>query len=101
MAERSKDWLNQAKRDFEAAKKQEEHGFYEWACFIYQQAAEKAIKGVYQKLGGEAWGHSINELLKGIKEKVKIDEDLIEKGKTLDKFYIPARYPIIWLAGPK
>ena len=38
---------------------------YEWACFAAQQAAEKVIKAVFQKLGGEAWGHSRHRLVEG------------------------------------
>lgn len=56
MPERSSDWLKQALRDLESAKVQKQNNFFEWACFISQQAAEKAIKAVYQKLGAESWG---------------------------------------------
>ncbi|KUK22346.1 MAG: HEPN domain protein, partial [Thermotoga petrophila] len=44
--ERSKDWLDAAKDDLEHAKHDLEHGFYNWACFSSQQAAEKAVKAV-------------------------------------------------------
>lgn len=44
MPERSKDWINQAIRDFEVAKSLKESGSYEWACFAAHQAAEKAVK---------------------------------------------------------
>ena len=97
--ERSKDWMKQAERDLESPKTQLEHNFFEWACFLSQQAAEKAIKAVYQKIGGEAWGYSIKELLEGIEEKIDIPQDLIEKGKYLDRFYIPTRYPNGWPSG--
>lgn len=99
MPERSKDWLKQAKRDLESAKNQREDGFFEWACFIAQQAAEKAVKAVYQKLGAEAWGHSILDLLNGLREKLEVLEDLFDKGRRIDKFYIPARYPNGWATG--
>ena len=56
MPERSGDWIRQAKRDLESAKSQLENGFFEWACFIAQQATEKAVKAVYQKFGAEALG---------------------------------------------
>jgi HEPN domain-containing protein len=99
MAERSSDWLEQAKRDFAAAEKEARNDFFEWACFIYQQAAEKAIKAVYQKLSGEVWGHSVFSLLKGLSDKLKIEDALLESGKQLDKFYISARYPNGWVEG--
>lgn len=57
MPERSTDWIKQAERDIESARAQMKDEFFEWSCFIAQQGAEKAVKAVYQKIGGEAWGH--------------------------------------------
>jgi HEPN domain-containing protein len=90
MVERSKDWYKQAERDLQSACSQLKAGFFEWACFISQQAAEKAAKAVYQKLGGDAWGHAVTDLLKGLSEKVNVPNELIEIAKRLDRFYIPA-----------
>lgn len=53
MAERSRDWMDQARRDLESARWQAQGGYYEWACFVAHQAAEKAIKAVYQRRGGD------------------------------------------------
>lgn len=97
--ERSKDWYCQAERDIESAYAQLTSGFYEWACFIAQQAAEKAVKAVYQRLGGDTWGHSVTDLLEGLKEKIDISPELTTKAKRLDRFYIPARYPNGWVSG--
>lgn len=99
MPERSQDWIKQAKRDLESAKVQLINAFFEWACFVAQQAAEKAVKAVYQKLGAEAWGHSVSDLLRGLKEKMDIPVDLSKMAMHLDKFYIPARYPNGWVSG--
>ena len=99
MPERSKDWFAQAQRDLKSAQAQLKDEFFEWACFISQQAAEKAVKAVFQKLGAEAWGHSVTALLKGLGEKIAIPEQLINKAKKLDRFYIPARYPNGWVSG--
>lgn len=99
MPERSSDWVKQAQRDLESARSQTKDGFFEWACFIAQQGAEKAVKAVYQKLGGEAWGHSVSDLLKGLREKIDIPDELMNVAKHLDKFYIPARYPNGWVSG--
>nr|WP_246110726.1 HEPN domain-containing protein [Thermosediminibacter litoriperuensis] len=44
-------------------------------------------------LGQEAWGHVIARLLKDLPEGICVKEELIEKAKVLDNFYIPARYP--------
>ena len=93
MVERSRDWIRQAGRDLEAAEHQLKGGFYEWACFLAQQAAEKAVKAVFQKLGAEAFGHSVAGLLSSLPENLKPDRVLIDLAKELDKAYIPTRYP--------
>jgi HEPN domain-containing protein len=97
--ERSRDWLDQAEGDLEHAKSDLEHGFYDWACFSSQQAAEKAAKAVFQKLGAEAWGHSVTDLLRELSKKQPVPEDLIQGALELDKAYIPARYPNAHPAG--
>lgn len=99
MAQRYQDWYNQAERDLKSACAQMKSGFFEWACFIAQQAAEKAVKAVCQKLSAETWGHSVNDLLTAVKEKIKVEENLFDSAKGLDKFYIPARYPNGWSSG--
>ena len=93
MAERSADWLKQAKRDLEMAKKAHEAGYYEWTCFISQQSAEKAIKAVYQAQGGSAMGHGIGTLLRGLAGKVHPSGEIMKSAKMLDGYYIPSRYP--------
>ena len=99
MAERSGDWLRQARRDLDSARAQQAAEFYEWACFISQQASEKALKAALQKHGGEAWGHSIADLLGTLKECVEVPADLHSSAVNLDRYYIPSRYPNGWAAG--
>ncbi|HXF71174.1 MAG TPA: HEPN domain-containing protein [Actinomycetota bacterium] len=99
MAERSRDWIAQARRDLEAARAQTEAGFHEWACFAAQQAAEKAAKAVYERLGGVAWGHSVGELLEGLRERTEVPDELVAAGRRLDRFYVPTRYPHGWESG--
>jgi HEPN domain-containing protein len=97
--ERSADWMDDAEGDLAHAKSDLERGFYSWACFSAQQAAEKAVKAVFQKLGAEAWGHSVADLLAGLKARHEVPESLIGRGLELDKAYIPARYPNAHPAG--
>lgn len=93
MVNRSLDWFKQAIRDLEQAVRSEEDGFYEWACFTAQQAAEKAVKALHLKLGQEAWGHVVAKLLKSLPPPINVPEELVEKAQILDGFYIPPRYP--------
>lgn len=99
MPERSADWMKQAERDLEKAKMDLKWQYFEWACFTAHQAAEKALKAVYYKLGAEVRGHSIVDLLKGLKGKAKANGDLMDGAKYLDRYYIPTRYPNGWAAG--
>ncbi len=93
MVSRAGDWLRQATRDLEHARRSVELGDYEWACFAAQQAAEKAVKALYQKLGIEVWGHSISRMLEHLPDEHKPPRELVEKAKELDRHYIPTRYP--------
>lgn len=93
MANRAKDWLRQAERDLDQAWDSKDAGRHEWACFAAQQAAEKAVKALHLYLGQEAWGHTVAKLLAELPEEVAVPEDLVEKGRVLDTFYIPPRYP--------
>ncbi|MBS7627158.1 HEPN domain-containing protein [Candidatus Bathyarchaeota archaeon] len=90
--ERSSDWLSQATRDVRLAELSLKEHYYEWACFAAQQAAEKAVKALIQKLGGEAWGHSVASLLESLPENLR-DSSLYDKALELDQAYIPSRYP--------
>jgi HEPN domain-containing protein len=93
MVERSTDWYRQAERDLKSAQSQLDAEFFEWACFIAQQAAEKAVKALYHKLSGEAWGHSVHDLLRGIAEKIDVPASLFECAKGLDRSLYPCPLP--------
>lgn len=58
MGNRYKDWWRQAEADLRYACNALADGDYEWSCFAAQQAAEKAIKALFQKLGMDAWVHT-------------------------------------------
>jgi HEPN domain-containing protein len=93
MGERARDWLEQAISDVKHAENDVAGEYYEWACFSAQQAAEKALKALYQKHNQIAWGHSVRELLEGLTELLSVPDELKRAGKLLDKYYIIARYP--------
>ncbi len=87
------DWLAQALRDLRHAETSLGAGDYEWACFAAQQAAEKAVKALYEYLGGEGWGHTVSKLLKELPDEFRPSRELIKDAADLDKLYIPTRYP--------
>ena len=85
--------MRQALKDLGHAKKSIGLGDYEWSCFAAQQAAEKAVKALYQSLRIEVWGHSVSRMLESLPNEFKPIEELIDKAKELDRHYIPSRYP--------
>ena len=91
--ERSKDWIRQAEKDLKHAIYSCEKKDYEWACFSSQQAAEKALKGIYNKNNLEARGDSILGLLKGLSKLYEIPEKFFYYGRVLSRYYIETRYP--------
>lgn len=93
MPNRARDWLNQATRDLEQAEDSRRAGRHEWACFAAHQAAEKAVEALHLHLGQEAWGHVVARLLQELPDTIRVPAELVEKGRVLDSFYIPPRYP--------
>ncbi|OPX17487.1 DNA-binding protein [candidate division WOR-3 bacterium 4484_100] len=93
MAKRVDDWLRQADRDLRHARNSLRNKEYEWACFASQQSAEKALKALYQHLGGEAFGHSLLKMIKDLPARIRPKSELFRIASELDKFYIPTRYP--------
>lgn len=89
---RWKDWYEQGKRDLGRAILDVEHGYYEWACFTSQQSAEKVIKALALKYGLNLWGHSLTEMLTILSRYIDIEE-IKDKARLLDIYYIPPRYP--------
>ena len=93
MPNRARDWLAQAVRDLEQAEDSRRSGRHEWACFAAHQSAEKAVKALHLHLGQEAWGHVVARLLKELPEAARAQAHLVDQGRVLDNFYVPARYP--------
>lgn len=98
--QRSRDWLDQAKRDLEHARQSIGLGHFEWSCFAAQQAAEKVLKALHLYQGTVAWGYSVFELLDGLPEGERPMADLLDGAKVLDRFYIPSRYANAHPSGP-
>lgn len=100
MPSRARDWFRQAEHDLEQAGESQQAGRHEWACFAAQQAAEKAVKALHLHEGQEAWGHVIAKLLDELPETVPISEELVDRARVSDNFYVPARYPSSHPEGP-
>ncbi len=87
-------WLNQAKNDLEAAKWNSEGKFYAQACFLSQQAAEKALKAYLYSIGKrKIITHSTFTLAKECAQENTAFNSILSICAELDKHYIPSRYP--------
>lgn len=89
-------WLFQARYDLKACAWNMEGGFYATACFLAQQAGEKALKALLYYLGMKRRAlltHSVVEMVRMASEQVPELLRLSEPARELDLHYIPARYP--------
>jgi HEPN domain-containing protein len=93
MANRWADWFAQAERDLGQAADSRTARRHEWACFAAHQGAEKAVKALHRRLGAEAWGHAVARLLTEFPADRSVPDELIEKARSLDAFYVPTRDP--------
>ena len=93
MPNRAADWLRQAERDLEVAHTTSAAGQYDWSCFAAQQAAEKALKGLYQVHHSEGWGYVLADLIRTIADQEPGIAAFLDAGKILDKYCIVTRYP--------
>ncbi len=85
--------MRQAEADWRHARNSLGLGDFEWACFAAHQAAAKAVKACFQRLHGEVWGHTVSLMLAKFPRDLPVPGSLLDRAKTLDKHYIPARYP--------
>ena len=93
-------WLSSAKNALSSAIGDADRRDFNWACFKSQQAAEFAVKALLRGLGLPSYGHSLSRLLTEAEENLRsIKPEIIEAAKTLDKHYIPTRYPNAWVEG--
>lgn len=91
-------WLEQAEYDVASAGDVLKSGRYNWACFIAQQSAEKAVKSIYIARGEDVERmHSLSALIKGDSRRgISGVPDIgteLEAAIELDRHYIATRYP--------
>lgn len=87
---RAKDWLLQAREELSSAELAFSGQKYSLACFLSQQAAEKALKAVAIFKGYDILrSHSV--ML--ISQELKLDPSVSQAGQVLDQYYISTRYP--------
>jgi HEPN domain-containing protein len=88
-------WLQTAFEDLEAAQALLSSSKFSHACFLAQQAGEKALKALWHSLGEDPWGHSIQKLIRELPAENLRDQMIpyLNIAAALDRYYIPTRYP--------
>jgi HEPN domain-containing protein len=64
-----------------------------WACFLAEQAAQLALKGLLLGVGADAWGHDLLVLVQRAEALGAGWQGDIEAAARLSRHYIPTRYP--------
>ena len=87
-------WMRQAEQDLEDACFLREGGRHNLACFMGQQAAEKAVKAyLYHKRVEDVWGHSLLDLCEDAKLFDMMFDTVKSEARQLDKYHYITRYP--------
>ncbi len=87
-------WLKQAVNDLEVAKWNGKGKFWANACFMSQQASEKALKAYcYSRGERNIISHSLLSLKQRCKKYSREFEKISPACRKLDKYYIISRYP--------
>ena len=87
-------WLRQARQDLDDAGFLRQGERYNLACFMGQQAAEKAVKAfLYNSRVEDIWGHSLVDLCEDAKLFEMMFDTIKSTAGQLDKYYEITRYP--------
>jgi HEPN domain-containing protein len=88
-------WFLQAEDDFRFVEwLKNESVFFDKGCFIAQQSGEKALKAcVYATGERRVVGHSLFEMVNRLSRIDSEFQTIMDEARSLDRFYIPTRYP--------
>ena len=87
-------WIRQAESDLQDARFLQEGKRHNLACFMGQQAGEKAVKGYLYHQGVEdVWGHSLADLCEDAKILNMMFDVIKSQAVLLDKYHDLTRYP--------
>lgn len=93
---RARDWLKQAENDMLWANDTLRAGHYAQACFVAQQVCEKALKALaYLRDYDLVKSHSLLEISRAL----NAPEDITDRARRLDLYYISTRYPDAFPSG--
>ena len=88
-------WREAADSARQSAELQAGARLYNWACFLAEQGAQLAIKGLLHGIGAGAWGHDLVVLGRALTDHAgaAVPAEVTAALRRLARHYIPARYP--------
>jgi HEPN domain-containing protein len=95
-------WLQQALYDLKAARWNIQGGFHDTACFLAQQAGEKALKSLLYYVGSKRSAlltHSLIEMIEAAKKQVNALAGLLDEARQLDLHISPLVIRTVFPAG--
>lgn len=93
-------WFRQAEQTLRSAECDAASGFWNWACFKAEQAAQFAVKGLLRAIGEPAFGHALTRLLMDLEKLgINVQEAVKIAGRNLERHYIPTRYADVFPSG--
>lgn len=94
-------WRQQADRALDTARLAADGDRPEWACFLSEQAAQLAVKGLLHGMAEEAWGHDLVVLVgRADSALVGWPGSVDDRAARLSRHYLPTRYPDAHPSGP-
>ena len=93
-------WFRQARQDLDDANFVREGSRFNLACFLGQQAAEKALKAyLYHRGAEDVWSNSLIDLCEDAKIFDMFFDTVKDEARQLDKYYEITRYPTFLPSG--
>lgn len=87
-------WMKQSEQDLDDADFLRNGERFNLACFMGQQAAEKALTAfLYHKRVEDVWGHSLVDLCEDAKLFDMMFDIIKSEARQLDKYFEITRYP--------
>lgn len=87
-------WMKQSVQDLDDADFARSGERFNLACFLGQQAAEKALKAyLYHRRVEDVWGNSLIDLCEDAKLFDMMFDTIKSEARQLDKYYEITRYP--------
>jgi HEPN domain-containing protein len=88
-------WREAANVARRGAEVQRDARLYNWSCFLAEQSAQLAVKGLLHGIGSGAWGHDLVQLGENVAAAMNepTPPPMEAALRRLSRHYIPARYP--------